>query len=239
MGATDSTPAALDRDAAAIARALLGEGVALAFGPDEADEGLLLPEETGTLARAVPRRRREFAAGRVCARRALERLGRPAAPIPANADRSPRWPDGVTGSIAHAGGLCVAAVASVAPSAVFRALGIDVEPAGPLEASLLPWIATAAERPWCAAPDHARLLFSAKEAFYKAQYGVSRTLIGFHDVVLRFDLAAGAFEAVLQRPVTGFAEGARFVGRFARLGPWLVTAVRIPPVPPAQGHVVR
>ena len=65
----------------------------------------LLPEEEPLVARAVDKRRREFAAGRACARRALEQLGLPASPILAGPRREPLWPPGVVGALTHCRGI--------------------------------------------------------------------------------------------------------------------------------------
>ena len=54
-----------------------------------ADPSGLWPEERAAIALAMPGRRREFAAGRVLARRALERLGIGDVALPVGADRAP------------------------------------------------------------------------------------------------------------------------------------------------------
>ena len=76
----------------------------------------LKPEEEPTVERAVERRRAEFSAGRQAARQAM---GRDVA-IPMAIDRSPVWPEGVTGSISHAGGWAMAAVGE-------GMIGLDLE----------------------------------------------------------------------------------------------------------------
>src|SRR5437763_335927 len=82
-------------------------------------DGQLYPEERACIARAVPKRRAEFATGRVCARQALERLGVAVGPLLPHPDRSPAWPPGIVGSISHTDGYCAVAVAEAT-----RALGI-------------------------------------------------------------------------------------------------------------------
>src|SRR5215831_15185692 len=82
----------------------------------------LFPEEEASIARAVPRRQLEFALGRWCARTALARLGKSNCPLPMEANRSPRWPEGFVGSITHCDGL-VAAV--VAPADRIEGIGLD------------------------------------------------------------------------------------------------------------------
>lgn len=73
--------------------------------------------------RVVPRRHREYLAGRLAAHAALRALGA-ADPIVGRRDEAPLWPSGWRGSISHSGGL---AVAIAAPAQHSRAVGIDIE----------------------------------------------------------------------------------------------------------------
>src|SRR5438045_3856440 len=73
--------------------------------------GSLFPEEAIAVERAVARRRRDFSAGRWCARQALAALGISPVAIPVGPNREPRWPAGVVGSIAHSHSHCAAVVA--------------------------------------------------------------------------------------------------------------------------------
>lgn len=68
-------------------------------------------------------RRREFLAGRLAARAALQRLGchQPAVGM---VDYAPVWPASCCGSISHSGGLAMAIAGHRPP---WRALGIDIE----------------------------------------------------------------------------------------------------------------
>lgn len=102
----------------------------------------LYPEELVAVGHAVPKRQREFATGRVNARRAMSRIGEPAAPIPSGADRAPVWPAHLTGSISHTDDACVAVVARRSNAA---SLGIDLEHNHSLPADLWPVICTPAE----------------------------------------------------------------------------------------------
>jgi 4'-phosphopantetheinyl transferase EntD len=181
-----------------------GSLLASLFGPDvitmTAEPALvddaLFPHERAYIARAVEKRRAEFGTARICARRALATLGIAPCSLVPNADRSPHWPPGIVGSISHTTGCCAVALTN---SVHIRALGLDVEEDSPLETRFEAMICTQAERRWL---DHAgeaqrgrhlKLLFSAKEAFYKCQYGVTRTMIGFHDVTIDFDIASRRF----------------------------------------------
>jgi len=151
----------------------------------------LLPEEEPMVARAVPRRRREAAAGRACARRGLVRLGLEAVALPPDPDRVPRWPAGVVGSITHTRGLCAAAVARQRD---LRAIGIDAERAiAASRGDVMRLVTTPAEAAWLAGlpePERAlgsALVFSAKEALYKCQFPLTRELLAFGDVELALE----------------------------------------------------
>lgn len=65
------------------------------------DDEDLAPAEAAHVARALPSRRREFAAGRRCARAVLAGVGCPPVPIGRGALGEPRWPSGYSGSITH------------------------------------------------------------------------------------------------------------------------------------------
>ena len=213
-------------DARAAIAALFGAAVAVAVtdprGPNPAPIG----SEADHLSRALPKRQGEFAAGRAAARQALGMLGHPAAPIPAGEDRAPVWPKGITGSISHGGTLCAAALADQ-PDLI----GLDIEPDTPLNAGLLDRICTPEEAAAIAGPDQlalAKLIFSAKEAAYKAQYPLSRTIFGFDHMAVTLDLPNGTFTARFLKPVAPFAADDTLPGRFTRVAGHLVTAVHSP-----------
>lgn len=197
--------------------------------PDLAEP--LFPEEEPTVARAVEKRRVEFALGRTAARKALGQLGVPAQPLLQNKDRSVQWPEQAWGSITHADGLC-AAVATL--RAHHAGIGIDAELRERVKRELWKHIATEHERSWLSdaidergSAARATLLFSAKEAFYKAQFCVSRGWVGFQDAELEFD-EAGNFEVTLLIDVgITFEKGARFPGRYAVLAEHVVTGLVI------------
>lgn len=160
----------------------------------------LFPEEELVIARAVERRRQAFIAGRACARRALAKLGLPPFAILPDERGAPQWPRGVVGSITHCDGYQAAAVAW-AKDVV--SVGIDAEPDGVLPEGVLAHIALPQEEVWlrefaALVPTVScdRLLFSAKEALYKACYPVTHCWLNFTDALVAFD-AAGTFDARL------------------------------------------
>jgi 4'-phosphopantetheinyl transferase EntD len=81
------------------------------------------------------------------------------------------------------------------------------------------WFSPVGERAWLDRQPRAWqdalgvLFFSAKEAYYKCQFAVTGSTLGFHDVELEIDLPGGRFVANLLSP--GFpARVERLGGRF-------------------------
>lgn len=180
------------------------------------------PDEARQVARAVPRRQVEFAAGRHCARLALRRLGVDDVVLLNGEDRAPRWPAGIVGAITHTGdlpgGYCGVAVARAAE---VLALGLDAEEAQPLEDRLWSYVLNETERRALerAAPAErgllAKIVFSAKECFYKAQYPLTGRFLRFDEVEVALRPADNTFEA---QPLVDLGLGPRMTrcaGRFA------------------------
>jgi 4'-phosphopantetheinyl transferase EntD len=162
------------------------------FGDEPAD---LFPAEEAVIARAVGNRRREFTSARVCARRALAALGQPPVPLVPGERGAPRWPDGITGSMTHCDGYrgCVAARTTDLAS-----VGLDAEPNDVLPDRVERVVMLPAERAHVAALAAARpavcwdrLLFSAKEAVYKAWYPVTGRWLGFEQASIEFAAVEG------------------------------------------------
>lgn len=197
----------------------------------------LFPAELRSLGRAVEKRRREFVTGRACARLALRRLGAPVVAIPSGQRGEPQWPDGVVGSITHCLGYRACAAAW---SDAVVALGIDAEPNAPLPDGVLEQVAHGRELERVGerlAPtdgenqvDLPRLLFSAKEAVYKAWFPLTGRWLGFEDVELSIDVAQAVFRAELlvAGPVVGGVTLTEFAGRWAVGDGIICTAVAIP-----------
>jgi 4'-phosphopantetheinyl transferase EntD len=196
------------------------------------DESELLPAERAAIPNAVPRRRREFVAGRVLARRAMESLGLPARPVLPGSDRAPIWPREVVGSISHSRHWCAVVLAHAGD---LRSIGVDIEAAIPAEMKLWPRICTTAERAWLDELPVAerglacKLLFCAKEACYKAQYPLTGQFLGFHAVEIRVDRGAETWQGVFQVPSgTAFAVGDVLLGRYSLTGDQLASGVVVP-----------
>lgn len=185
----------------------------------------VFPEEEAYVFDAVEKRRREFFAGRVLARRAMAKLGMQPVSIPRGNDRLPVWPRGVTGSIAHTDSYCAAAVGRREDG--FRSVGLDLEPAEPLPPDLLDRVTLSEERAWLSRLSdvergiHARALFSAKECAFKCQYPLTRAMLDFHDIAVVLDREQERFTATLRRDAPPFESGSAFHGRF-RIGADLI-----------------
>jgi 4'-phosphopantetheinyl transferase EntD len=211
-----------------------GPVLASAVAIDSAREDDLLAEERALLGRAVPRRRRELAAGRTQARALLARLGGPPAPLLRGEGRAPRWPAGFVGSISHAGEWCAVAVARAAQ---VLALGLDLERDEPLETEVAARVCTPRELAALPGRDaaergrHAMLVFSAKEASYKAVYPLVRRVLGFQEVELELHPVDGRFAVRFPADVCALLPHAAAPprGRFARRAGCLVTTLTIRP----------
>ena len=156
----------------------------------DGDELALLPDEILAFAGSVIKVRRASGAARIVARQLLSRFGQAPRAIPKSTAGMPVWPDGIVGSLAHDARIAVAAMAQ---QHEFLSVGVDVEPAEPLAADLLDIVATPKERQTIQDdPLRGRLLFSVKEAIYKAVYPLDRTFLDHHDVEV--SLSAGTAE---------------------------------------------
>jgi 4'-phosphopantetheinyl transferase EntD len=128
----------------------------------------LPPEEEALVASAVASRRREFAAGRRCARRALAMIGGPQTAIPIGQLHQPIWPAGYRGAISHDGRF--AAAVACFDTDVAPRLSVDLIDRPDLAPYLdIVGLVSAPGEPWGALHDARRAarVFSAKEAAIK------------------------------------------------------------------------
>src|ERR1700710_434937 len=162
--------------------------------------GSLLPgEEELLVPRTVSKRRKEFTAGRTCAREALTLLGMPRMPILQGKQNEPLWPEGVVGSITHCKGYCAAAVASLS---LCDGIGIDAEPNEHLPRGVLRLIARRREQDWILNAKKNgicwdRLLFSIKESLYKVWFPLERSWLDFDQAEVEIDAGKRTFKAAL------------------------------------------
>ncbi|SCL26362.1 4'-phosphopantetheinyl transferase EntD (siderophore biosynthesis) [Micromonospora pallida] len=193
----------------------------------------LHPDEEPLVANAVEKRRREFTTVRDCARRAMARLDLPPVPVLSGARGAPIWPAGVVGSMTHCDGYRGAALARAADVA---SVGIDAEPHaslpdGVLDAIALPaeQIRTAALRATESTVCWDRLLFSAKEAVYKAWFPLTGRWLDFSEADIVVD-PGGTFAArlLVSGPVLDGREVTTFPGRFLVDDGLILTAITLP-----------
>lgn len=143
----------------------------------------LLHDEAIYIEQAVTKRKKEFIAGRTLARLLLEKISISSS-IGKNDDRSPCWPTGIVGSISHNDFHCGVALGS---SQIFLSIGLDIETIGQVKSELWPLLFVKAELASLAQEQDldrrallATLYFSAKEAFYKYQYPLTKQWVDFH-----------------------------------------------------------
>lgn len=210
---------------------LLPPGVVGMSGSLPSWKGELYPEEARLVEGASAKRRYEFTAGRLCARDALGRLGIPAQPILAGPSREPLWPSGITGSLTHCDDWCAAAVCRIGE---YAGLGIDVEPAAPLEEGMLELVCGPGEAWLQRMPVETRqmwgrVIFSAKESVFKCLFPLTCVFYEFVDISIRLNAAAGRFHARPRGPLPERLSGLPSIeGRFAITGGHIFTAIAIP-----------
>ena len=197
----------------------------------ETPGGALFPQEEKNIACAVEARQREYAAVRNCARACLGRLGYPPVPILPGLGGAPRWPAGVLGSMTHCAGY---AAAAVGPVSRISAIGVDAEPDAPLPEGVLDLVATPVERDRLTttqlepdSPSWDRLLFSAKEALYKAWFPQVGEWLDPQETELVFGPEEGTFTALLSRDglIVNGRQVRRLHGRWIRKRGILATAI--------------
>lgn len=204
-------------------RRLFPVDVAVAAEPiGPAKAGTVWPEEQAAIAGAVPARLAEFVAGRTAARRVLSQLGQPALALPMAPDRAAIWPEGISGSIAHAAGFAVAVARQGNP------LGVDIEDDAGIAPDLWPIICLPEELHRLDNDDTARQvkrIFCAKEAVFKAQAPASRVLFG-HEI-LSVTLAEGHFHAQFLTDAGAFRAGQTVRGRIVVQDGLVLTGVAV------------
>lgn len=211
-------------------RPLFEDDLLVAEADPSTYEPTIHPEEAAQVERAVEKRRREFSAARGLARSLLFRLGASTGPLLNGPDRAPLFPEGSVGSITHTAGYCGVVVGRATD---YVGVGLDVEQAEPLKPELLRMILSDDERDGYDPRDpdalaRAKLVFSAKEAAYKAQYALTRNYLGFSAMRIEFDEPASRFRAIF-REASGnvFVPGDALEGSFRRSPSLVASAVAI------------
>ena len=150
-------------------------GTALVLAKIEDHRGELDALELAEIQTMAQRRQFEFASGRYCAHLAQKMVGLVPQPI-LRKNRVPLWPGSCIGSITHSDKIAGAAV-----STSLGGIGLDIEAAGRVEEKLFRVLFSDTEKKQISASDFdaATVMFSAKEAGYKAIYPIGQKFIGF------------------------------------------------------------
>ncbi|MGH8127503.1 MAG: 4'-phosphopantetheinyl transferase family protein [Gammaproteobacteria bacterium] len=158
----------------------------------------LAREEQIIIGNAVDKRRREFTAGRACARGILKQFGF-SENLTIGKDKygAPVWPEGIVGSISHTADVCVVSIGRQSPELI--SLGVDIEKDTRLDADLVNLVCDELEKDLCCngqIDDSLRLakvIFSAKESVYKCLYPIIKTVLDFQDVHIQLDVLEQKF----------------------------------------------
>jgi 4'-phosphopantetheinyl transferase EntD len=219
--------ASVDPGVAAALAQLLDGAVVTRVGVIRDHVADLFAEELPQIHRAVPKRRWEYSTARFLAREAMHELGLSPGPIVNHAvHRYPFWPPGVVGSISHSGGYCAVAIGAAER---YLSIGLDIE-ASSFPFEIRKAVCTEAELTWIAKWSQPRqlelfrLVFSAKECFYKCCSPLLRPyrVLDFQCVDVDIDLASHTF---VVRASRAFARAATFDGRFVELPSFTATAM--------------
>lgn len=190
----------------------------------------IYPEERELIKHAIQKRQGEFAVGRLCAKEGLMKLGIDNFPILKDDKGAPIWPKGVKGSISHAPGCCAVVVARVEEG---ESLGLDIEKVDRLSEELWPYLFGEEEVNWLrnqgddGIQTGASILFAAKEAFYKAQYLLTHSWLGFKDVVVQINKTKNEFTVRLLVDLGSWQKGKEFIGRYALFGGYVACGIWI------------
>lgn len=184
----------------------------------------LAPEEITYVTDMSDKRRLEFVAGRTAAKISMSRAGHPKGVILRQQGGAPIWPKGLFGSLTHNNRLAAAAVIDANRS---TSIGIDIEENVALPDDVLGLVLTPAERSECTrhgsgASVRAKLLFSAKEAVFKADWPRYGEFLDFADIQL-FDKS----EDVLIGFVKSASERRDYIVQVARSEQTIITLSRM------------
>ena len=193
--------------------------LAVLSSQDQQDHFLYPEEENGLPARSGAKKKSDLALGRAAVRRALQDLGEVPFPVTRGEYGEPIWPVGFIGSITHCRPWTVALLIRAGKR---LAIGIDlesVERVAMVDISSI--ICTPAEREWVRGGnlhEYLTMIFSAKEAVYKALHPYCRRYIDFKEVELSWLPQSQSFRV-------GFVGGQE--AEFAGFGECVVLSRRV------------
>ncbi|WP_018690906.1 4'-phosphopantetheinyl transferase family protein [Algicola sagamiensis] len=170
-----------------------------------------------SLNNAVIKRKSEFLAGRICAKKALSSLSLQYESVQVHTGemREPMWPAGIAGAITHTDQIAIAAISNL-----YQGVGIDIEHKMDHKTAkeLTPMILTPSERTSNQYPldetSWISLIFSAKESLYKALYPSVQRFFDFQAAKM-IDIGERHFVIELQETLSEqLQQGIRFEGQY-------------------------
>lgn len=216
----------------------------------EPHDCVLHPEEARLLdANTSLKRKRDFCLGRMAAHLALKQMGFPTPPPVLKGEAGePLWPDGVAGSITHCGNWAIAVAAQreqagtigIDLEQVTSSAGIPPSAVSPVDYSTKMRMLQAEDvadlicleseldglTPEQDYSERVTMLFSAKEAIFKAFYPLCRRFIDFKEVRLHWIHQRQLFLGELLTTLTPhFARGYEFEVGCRRKDDWILTYV--------------
>jgi len=191
------------------------------------DESFLWPEEEKYLRNVSQKRRWDFVTGRKCAYLALDAIGVEPIQVLSGDATEPIWPQDIVGSITHSKDYAAAAVAR---KSEMLSLGLDAETDELLPERVLARIGNEDEINWVRGDasnnfkNPGKILFSAKEATFKAWYPITHETLRFREAHISFEPNRNTFTVDIKRqgPVT------KFFGTFSVDQGIILTAIQVP-----------
>lgn len=140
----------------------------------------------------------EHSLGRNCALKALAAMGIKGFSIGSGVNGEPIWPADIVGSISHSKGYCFIAAARAVD---FSSLGVDIEHFNRMKSRSIDRITHSLESAMVGEDlEIATILFSLKEAFYKAQFPLFKTQLNFKDIALKLIPESQSAELIWATP---------------------------------------
>jgi 4'-phosphopantetheinyl transferase EntD len=182
-----------------------------ALTPETARGFALSRQESALLGpKAVKKRRDEFLLGRAACNSALKSIGiKNPAPVLKGPSSEPLWPRGIIGALSHCQGMAVCAVCH---DDMLKGLGVDIEElAGEMPQDVIKLICTKQEIEWISGELYKmKMIFSAKEAAFKAFFPSVKMYMDFKDAELKWNEKKSVFDARLLKGYEPFEPGFPF-----------------------------
>jgi phosphopantetheine--protein transferase-like protein len=171
----------------------------------------LRSEEAVIVSKAIDKRRYEFSTGRLCARKVLQQIGIDNFTLTQGKKGEAIWPEQITGTISHSNNWAAAAVSTTND---IMGIGFDIETVNRISSGIHKIIITEKEKELLDKKDkqdaqiYAALIFSAKEAIYKALSKLYNKTLRFKDVSIIPKNDSPEFEIELNNELNSFLKNA-------------------------------